>query len=227
MMPSLCRAEPDGLPAMRERRCIVTRESLPDGRLIRFVVDPYGQVVPDVGAILPGRGMWVTANREILERAIAKGHFSRSAGISLAMANDIPERVERLLVARIAGDLGLARRADQIVLGFDAVVRALTAPHPANFLVEASDGAPDGRRKLLALVRGKPPAIIDCLTGEELSLALGRENVVHAALKSGRFSERLLADACRLRGFRRASGRVDMRECAATIAIDGAGSKGR
>jgi uncharacterized protein len=227
MMPVLCREEKDGLPAARERRCIVTRESLPDSRLIRFVVDPQGQVVPDVGAILPGRGMWVTANREILERAIAKRHFCRSAGISVAIAGDIPERVERLLVERMAGHLGLARRAGQIVLGFDAVARGLTAPRPAKLLIEASNGAPDGRRKLLALVRGTPPTIIDCLTGEELSLALGRENVVHAALKSGRFSERLLADANRLRGFRPASQRVDMQECAAVVANDDAGSKGR
>jgi hypothetical protein len=170
--------------------------------------------------------MWVTAERGILERAIAKGHFSRAAGLPVAIAEDIPARVERLLVARLAGNLGLARRAGQLVLGFDVVSRALTGPRPPALLIEASDGATDGRRKLRALAKGSPPAIIDCLTGIELGLALGRENVVHGALKSGRFSERVLADAGRLSGFRPASGCADTLQRAASVANDNAGSKG-
>ena len=212
---------------MRERRCIVTREALPESRLIRFVLDPQGQLVPDIAAVLPGRGMWVTAERDVLERAVAKGHFSRAAGTPFAIANDIPARVESLLVARLVGYLGLARRAGQLVLGFDMVARALTGLRPPVLLVEASDGARDGRRKLLALVKGTPPTIVDCLSCAELSLALGRENVIHAALKSGRFSERLLADAGRLNGFRPASRRTDAPEHAAFVANDNAGSKGR
>jgi hypothetical protein len=212
---------------MRERRCIVTRAALPESRLIRFVLDPDGQLVPDVAATLPGRGMWITAERGILERAVAKGHFSRATGVPVGIADNLSARVEKLLVARVAGDLGLARRAGQLVLGFDAVARALTGDRPATLLIEASDGASDGRRKLLALAKAKPPAIIDCLTGAELSLALGRENVVHAALKSGRFSERLLADAGRLNGFRPVSRRADTLERAASVANDNAGSKGR
>jgi hypothetical protein len=212
---------------MRERRCIVTREALPEGRLVRFVLDPQGQLVPDIAATLPGRGMWVMAERGILERAVAKGHFSRAAGVPVAVVDNLPARVERLLVARMAGDLGLARRAGQLVLGFDAVARALTGSNPAMVHIEASDGASDGRRKLVALAKDSVPAIIDCLTGMELSLALGRENVVHGALKSGRLSERLLADASRLCGFRPASGRAGTPERAAAIANDNAGSKGR
>ncbi len=227
MMAARDRAETDGSRAVRERRCLVTRDVLHESRLVRFVLDPLGQLVPDIAATLPGRGMWVTAERNILERAVAKGHFSRAAGTSVAIADDIPARVERLLVARMAGDLGLARRAGQLVLGFDAVSRALAGPHPATLLIEASDGANDGRRKLFALARGTAPAIVDCLTCAELSLALGRENVVHAALKSGRFSERLLADAGRLNGFRPVSRRADAPERAAPVANDNAGSKGR
>jgi uncharacterized protein len=227
MMAARIPAETDGPPAMRERRCIVTREVLPETRLVRFVMDPDGFLVPDIAAVLPGRGMWVTAERAILERAIAKGHFSRTAGMSVAIADGLADRVEKLLVARMTGDLGLARRAGQLVLGFDNVARALTAPHPVTVLVEASDGASDGRRKLLALAKGAPPAVIDCLSIVELSLALGRENVVHAALKSGRFSERLLADASRLNGFRPAGRRADGPERTAAVANDNAGNKGR
>ena len=226
MMTALARAKTDRSPSMRERRCIVTRAALPENRLIRFVLDPDGQLVPDIAAVLPGRGMWVTAERGILERALARGHFSRAAGTPVTVAGDVPARVEKLLVARLSGDLGLARRAGQVVLGFDAISRAFKGPHPPLLLVEASDGATDGRRKLLALAKVSPPAIIDCLTGAELSLALGRENVVHAALKSGRFSERLLADARRLDGFRLEGRHADAEKHAACVANDNAGSKG-
>jgi predicted RNA-binding protein YlxR (DUF448 family) len=212
---------------MRERRCIVTREALPESRLVRFGVDPEGQLVPDVAATLPGRGMWVTAERSILERAVARGHFSKAAGAPVAVAANIPALVERLLVARLAGEIGLARRAGQLVVGFDVVARALAGSGRVAVLIEASDGAPDGRRKLLALAKGMAPAVIDCLTGAELSLALGRENVVHAALKSGRFSERLLADASRLNGLRPARPRVDALERTSAVANDDAGNKGR
>lgn len=224
MMQALAKIE--GFPTVRERRCIVTREALPETRLIRFVADPEGQVVPDIAADLPGRGMWVTAERDILERAIAKRHFSRAVGTSVAIGKDMPGLVERLLAARLAANLGLARRAGQLVLGFDAVTRALAGLPAPPVLIEASDGASDGRRKLLALAKGPPPAIIDCLSCAELSLALGRENVVHAALKSGRFSERLLADAGRLNGFRPVRRRAETIERAASVANDNAGNKG-
>jgi len=191
---------------VRERCCIVTRKVLPEENLVRFVLDPQGAVIPDVAARLPGRGMWVSANRATLERAVRQGHFSRAAKAPVVVTNDIVDRVEKLLVERMAGDLGLARRAGQLVLGFDNVARALSGTSPPTLLVEASDGADDGRRKLLGMVKGARPIILDHLTRAELSLALGRENVVHAALKSGRLSERLAADAGRLSGFRCGSG---------------------
>ncbi|MGH6888385.1 MAG: RNA-binding protein [Rhizomicrobium sp.] len=196
----------ENAPPARERRCIVTGEVLSDGELVRFVIGPDGALVPDVAAKLPGRGFWVSARRPLLERAVAKGHFSRAAKAPVAVAPDLCARVESLLVARLSGELGLARRAGQLICGFDSVVRALErGPLPA-VLIEASDGAADGRRKLLAKVRGAPLPVIDGMTGVELSLALGRENVIHAALKSGRFAERITADAGRLRGFRPSSG---------------------
>ena len=192
----------EALPNVRERSCIVTRTVLPEEKLVRFVVDPQGQVVPDIAAKLPGRGMWVSADRATLERAVAKGHFSRAAAEPAAVTNDIVNRVEKLLVERMCGDLGLARRAGQLVFGFDNVVRALSAACPPAVLIEASDGADDGRRKLVGMSKTAAVTVVDCLTRAEMSLALGRENVVHAALKSGRLSVRLAADAGRLGGFR-------------------------
>jgi uncharacterized protein len=227
MTAAPARVEMKGSRAVRERRCIVTREALLEPHLVRFVLDPNGQLTPDIAATLPGRGMWVRAERGILERAVSKGHFCKAAGTPVAIGENLPDRVERLLTARLSGDLGLARRAGELVLGFDAIARALAGARPPVLLIEASDGASDGRRKLLALAKTAPPAIIDCLTSAEMSLALGRENVVHAALKSGRFSERLLADAGRLNGFRPGSRHARTQEHAAPAANDNAGSKGR
>lgn len=216
-------AVPEDSPHARERRCIVTGAVLPDSQLVRFVVDPHGNLVPDVAVKLPGRGLWVGAERAILERAVSKGHFSRAAKVPVAVPQDLCARVEALLVARLSGDLGLARRAAQVVLGFDTVARALERqPLPA-VLIEASDGAEDGRRKLLAKLRGAPLPVVDSLSGAELSLALGRENVIHAALKSGRFAERITADAGRLRGFRPPSGHSTT---SAPAQGSGVGSKG-
>jgi predicted RNA-binding protein YlxR (DUF448 family) len=202
--------EPDECDAVRERRCIVTGEVMPDEQLIRFVADPDGRVVPDIGAKLPGRGMWVSANRASLEIAVAKNHFSRSAKAALTASPDLPDRVEALLMRRIADDLGLARRAGQLIQGFDGVSRAFDTKRPPNLLIEASDGSEDGRRKIVAVARahGLQPDVVDCLNSQELSLALGRENVVHAALTPGRLSERVKLEAGRLRGFRPASGGI-------------------
>lgn len=187
---------------MRERSCIVTRAVLPEEKLVRFVVDPQGQVVPDVAAKLPGRGMWVTADRANLEQAVAKGHFSRAAKAPVSVTFDIVGRVETLLLGRMCSAIGLARRAGQLILGFDNVARAFSGPRPPGVLIEASDAAEDGRRKLLGMARAGGLTVIDCLSRAEMSLALGRENVVHAALKSGRLSEGLVVDARRLEGFR-------------------------
>ena len=188
----------------RERRCIVSGDILPEGRLVRFAVDPEGQVVPDVEAKLPGRGMWVKAERKAVEQAAAKGLFSRAAGESVKADAGLASRTEARLVERMLSHLGLARRAGDLILGFDQVERALRGPKGPAVIVEAADAALDGQRKLQAASRsaGIVPFVIGTLTSAELSLALGRSNVVHAALKSGRIAERLVFDAGRLNGFR-------------------------
>ena len=192
--------------SVRERRCIVTGEVLPESELIRFVVAPDNSVVPDVAAVLPGRGHWVRADRAVLDKAIARNLFSKSAKTSVSVPHDLCARTERLIAERMMADLGLARRAGQLIFGFDNVTRAIQSRSAPTVLVEASDGAADGRRKLVALMQARNPAveIVDCLDSREISLALGRENVIHAALKSGRLSERLAMDAGRLKGFRAA-----------------------
>ncbi len=188
----------------RERRCIVTGEVREEAQLIRFAVSPDGQVTPDVAAKLPGRGIWVSADRATLERAIAKNHFSKAAKANVKADPALPDLVEKQLVARMMGDLGMARRAGAIVTGFDSVKQALESRAKPGLLIEARDGAMDGRRKLLNVARsqGVQPAVLDCLTCDELSLALGLGNVIHAALKAGPLAQKLLFEAGRLSGFR-------------------------
>jgi predicted RNA-binding protein YlxR (DUF448 family) len=188
----------------RERRDIVTGEIMPEHRLLRFVAAPDGVIVPDVAAKLPGRGIWVEASRQAIATAIEKKLFARAAKANVSAGSDLLERTEKALVARIRGDLGLARRAGAVVFGFDNVLRALDSVRPPVLLVEAMDGSGDGKRKLYnaAHARGLKPVVVECLTSAELGLALGRENVVHAAVQPGGFAERLTMDAARLGALR-------------------------
>ena len=188
----------------RERRCLLTGEILPEARLLRFVVAPDGAVVPDVEAKLPGRGLWVTAERAAIGKAAAKNLFAKAAKAPAKAGADLASQVEARLVERMLGLIGLARRAGELFLGFDQVEKALRGPNPPPLIVEAAEAAPDGRRKLQAAATAKAhvPFVIGALSSTELSLALGRENVVHAALKPGRIAERLIFEAARLEGFR-------------------------
>lgn len=192
---------------VRERRCIASGEVLPEERLLRFVADPESRVVVDVESKLPGRGLWVRSTRNDVAHAVAKRLFSRAAKRNLQADESLPEQCEARLGAHMLAKLGLARRAGELLLGFDAIERALKSTAPPALIVEATDAAPDGRRKLQNAARaaGANPVVIGCFSGAELSLALGRANVVHAALKSGRMAERLIIDAGRLAGFRPAN----------------------
>jgi uncharacterized protein len=188
----------------RERRDIVTGEVMPENRLIRFVAGPDGVVVPDAAAKLPGRGLWVSASAAAVAQAVDKKLFSRAAKENVTATADLPQRAEAALLARMLGDLGLARRSGAATMGFDNVLRALEGPKPPKALIEACDGSADGKRKLFAAAHrlGLNCQIIEVLTSAELGLALGRENVIHAAVQSGGLADRLIFDAERLAGFR-------------------------
>ena len=196
--------EPGSRADARERRDTVSGEIMPDNRLIRFVADPDGHVVPDAAAKLPGRGLWVEASRDAVNKAVEKKLFSRAAKAQVTADADLSARAEKALVARMLGDLGIARRSGALVLGFDNVLRALQGPKPPKVLIEAFDGAADGKRKLYAAAHRMELncVVLESLTSAELGLALGRENVIHAAVQPGGLAERLTFDAERLSGFR-------------------------
>jgi uncharacterized protein len=181
------------------RRCLVTGESRAKAELLRFVVAPDDKLVADVAGRLPGRGLWLTARRDIVAAAVTKRLFARAARQAVIIEDGLADRVEALLAQRCRDHIGLARRAGQAVMGFVKVQAALTAGK-VGVLVAAVDGAADGRGKLKAAAPGLP--LVECLTAAELGAAFGREHVVHAALAAGRLAAMLVADATRLAGFR-------------------------
>jgi predicted RNA-binding protein YlxR (DUF448 family) len=189
--------------AHRERRDIVSGEVMDEAKLIRFVAGPDGVVVPDLARKLPGRGLWVAADRASVETAAKKNLFSRAAKAKLSHSADLADQAERLLARRLLDGLGLARRAGDLTSGFEKVTSALRAGKVA-WLVEASDGADDGRTKILNLARhlDPRPGLIGVFTSAELGLALGGENVIHSAFLAGRGADRWGLDVLRLAGFR-------------------------
>jgi len=190
-------------PERPERRCIATGEVRPADSMVRFVVGPDGAVVPDLAGKLPGRGLWVRAERPALERAVAKRLFARAARTAVQVPDDLTARVEAGLARRLIETISLARRAGQAVAGFEKV-RGWLSEGRAVALVQAVDGSPRERARL------RPPAgpetLIGCLGAGELGLAFGRDRVIHGALSAGGLAERALHDARRLSGLRAGSG---------------------
>lgn len=203
-------AEPAVASDGRTRLCAATREALAPEELIRFVADPAGQIVPDLARRLPGRGVWVKADKETLARAVKANVFARSLKRSVHADAALPERVEALLSKRAVEALALANKAGLVTTGFEQV-DALIEAGQASILVQAADAAPGGRDKLLrkfaavARVQGRAPALVTSLSTEQLSLAMGRSNVVHAALTQGGAAVRFLDEAERLSRYRSGS----------------------
>lgn len=188
------------------RRCIVSREVLPKETLVRFVIGPAGEIVPDVEGKLPGRGLWVSADSSTLDTAIAKNLFAKAARRPVEVPTDLVDRTALLLARRCLNLIGLARRAGQAICGFERV-RAGLQHRGVGVLLTAKDGAADGPRKLKALAGELPNVAL--FTSADLSAVFGRENVVHAALTPGRFAELLIAESARFAGMRRTCGEND------------------
>ncbi|MEH7828622.1 RNA-binding protein [Gemmobacter denitrificans] len=194
-----------------ERKCIVSGEVGPKAGLIRFVAGPDGEVVPDVLQRLPGRGFWVTCTREALDRAAAKGLFSRAARAKVTAPAELADLIEGLLARRVVDLVSLARKAGLAVTGYEKVKDWLVNG-TATVLIQASDGSERGKAKL------RPPQrtglFIGCLTAQEIGLAFGRESAIHGALAAGGLSNRVVEEAARLAGLRGGAGQQDGGETA-------------
>jgi len=193
-----------GDSAGRTRQCALTREALPEASLIRFVAAPDGTVTPDVAAKLPGRGVWVRADRESLEAASRRNVFARSLKAGVRAPDGLADLTEALLARRCLDLIGLANRAGALAVGFTAVDSAIRSQRGFP-LIEASDGEADGRERIARLafgLWGYEPDISGAFTGDELGVALGRGRVIHIGLLQERMGQAWAAELGRLSGFR-------------------------
>ena len=182
-----------------ERKCLISGAVLPKERLIRFVVGPDDVVTPDIEGKLPGRGMWLSASRDVINRACAKNAFARAARKKVVIPGNLAETVETLLTGRCLNLLGLARRSGDVVAGFEKV-RSLLSKQEAGLLLAACDGAEDGRKKIKAWARTAP--LVTLFTSDQLGGAIGRETAVHVVVVPGKMAKRLLSLCEKLNGFR-------------------------
>lgn len=196
-----------------ERTCAVTRTLHEPDELIRFVSDPQGTVVPDVGRRLPGRGVWIGCDRALVAEAVRRKVFARGLKREVTAPADLPERVEALLVRRAVDALALANKAGLVTAGF-AKVETVIGRGDCRVLVHASDAAEDGAGRLdrryaaVSAASGEDTRIVRCLSEAELGLAIGRSSVVHAALARGGAADNFLREVGRLQRYRCQPGAV-------------------
>ena len=180
------------------RRCLVTGEIKPKGELIRFVLGPDSVVFPDLAARLPGRGLWVSAQRDVLAQAISKNMFSRAAKTKAVVPADLLDQTERLLARRCLELLGLSRSAGAVVTGQPQVEHALSHDQLA-FLLLASDAGRDCRKKL-----SRAPILDSGFSREALGAALGHEHLASVGLKFHPLTKKLESECVRWQGVRAA-----------------------
>jgi uncharacterized protein len=209
MTASPQQAELDNGPQSRERErmCVLTREVRPVADLIRFVVGPDGAAVPDLKSKLPGRGVWVTATHDALAEAVKRKALVRGFKREVRLNADLVTQTGQLLEQAVLDALAIVGKAGLVANGFGKTEAALADEDKKVIgLIHAADAAPDGVRKLGAALRrrdsGDQVAVITSLTTAQLDLALGRPNVVHAALLAGPASDTFLARLRRLERFR-------------------------
>jgi predicted RNA-binding protein YlxR (DUF448 family) len=191
--------QPEVGTAKSQRRCIATGEIHDRSSLLRFVVGPNGELVPDMASRLPGRGLWLTPRRDILESAIARRLFARSARRLIITPAGFADRIEALLVQRCSDAIGLGRRGGLAIAGFEKAREAVRSGK-ATLLLLALDGAEGGRRKIRVLGRSLPVAIV--LTAAEMGAIFGRDHVVNIAIGDDRLTDRLITIAQKIVGFR-------------------------
>jgi len=179
------------------RRCIVTRQTLPKEQMIRFVIGPMRELVPDPGGRLPGRGLWLVAQDGVLRKALKQNAFAKAARGSVVIPGDLAALIVSGLRQRVLDFLGFARRSGEAVAGREAVLDWLRHDKVA-LLIQASDGSPAERSRLTG---GREWPVLTPLTAAELGGVFGRERAVHVAVSPGRMVSSLQAETARLAGF--------------------------
>jgi len=185
-----------------DRKCIATGEAQPVCGLVRFVAGPDAQLVPDILGKLPGRGVYVTADRAALDKAVTKKLFARGLKQPVSVPEGLADEVERQLVRRVIDLISMARKSGAAVAGYEKVKNWLETEQ-AQVLIQASDGSGRGKSKLSTPHFG---TYVGWLNADELGMAFGRQTVIHAALASGGLSKRVVEEAQRLQGMRETDG---------------------
>lgn len=202
--------EPEAVAGRKSplRRCIASGKVQDKAGMIRFVVGPEQQVVPDVDETLPGRGLWLTADAGLVEKALSKGLFAKAARQSVKPVPDLLALTRRLIRRRGLGLVGLARKGGGAIAGFEKVQAALRSgfigraggggQKSVGLWFEASDGSDDGRTKLFALAQALGVPLIDIFNRSELGAALGRDEAVHVVLAAGPLATQIRREVARL-----------------------------
>lgn len=188
----------DTEPSRTVRKCIASGATKEKSGLVRFVVGPGETIFADILEKLPGRGIWVSCEKDALKRAIDKGLFSRAARKAVKVPATLLNDVELMITNRVVGLLSLARKSGHSVAGYEKVKDWLSKD-VAEVLVQSSDGSERGKSKLSTPRDG---SFIGWLSSEELGAAFGRQTVIHCALASGGITKRVVHEAQRLKGLR-------------------------
>ena len=206
-------------------------KDVPDA-MLRFALSPDGSVVPDVHRKLPGRGVWTRLSFATVSRAASKQAFSRAFRAKAGASASLAETVDALLERDALQSLSIANKAGLVAAGAFKVDSAIEIGRVAA-LIQASDGAPDGAAKRANALRARlgPGAgeivRVNLLTSRQLDLALGKANVIHAALKQGAASSAFLARVERLRRYRASETDAATKTESGGAPADEAGTPGR
>lgn len=198
--------------AQPERKCILSGEHGARAVLIRLAISPDGEVLPDVNARAPGRGAWIGVSRADFENALTKGKLKGALarafkGAALSIPEDLAQRIEAALLRTATERLGLELKAGKLLMGSDRIAENARAGK-VRWLAHAADASEDGSRKLDQAWRVGENAEGTDLKGVRLpldraalSVALGRDNVVHLALTDPAAAQRVAAPLERLLHF--------------------------
>ncbi|AGF74037.1 hypothetical protein BAnh1_01450 [Bartonella australis AUST/NH1] len=192
---------------MNERTCIITKKSAPTARLIRFVVGPNNQIIPDLKGNLPGRGVWVSAHRTTIEEAIKRRAFSKNLKEDVEAVPDLADIVDKLLLKATLGSLSMARKAGAVVTGSTKIDAAIRSGQVI-LVLHAKEAAENGKRKISQAIcaiqqqKNQNVETISLLTSDEMSMAFGTNPVIHAALLNMKAADGFLTTMHKLIAYR-------------------------
>ncbi|MEE9272476.1 MAG: DUF448 domain-containing protein [Robiginitomaculum sp.] len=196
----------------KERKDIASGQNRDPKTMVRLAFASVGpnekMVVADLSCKVPGRGAWVVANRQAVERAIKTDAIARAAKAKVDVPDGFSDLIEKQLSMRVIALLGMTNRAGELETGFDKVRSAASGGKLA-FRFEARDGAPDGRAKIRVITKAlakeyseDSAPVIGCFTSQELGKIIGRDHVVHVGVRKGHLAKTIYYELSRLYGFR-------------------------